>query len=166
MDQDGKPRRDLEDSSARNSACEETMNTSTSSVERYSTAELQSNSSGVDLRRSAVSPPPDFPREERSFSNTIGRILTKSKKKYYHDEQKEISATLIKEFMTMQIQRTDSNASQITNPSINSATNSELCLADKYGHLEEVLGHGAQATVRLAHLHQGNAAEKLWAVKV
>ena len=66
-----------------------------------------------------------------------------------------------------QIQRTDTENSQMTNNSImSSAAGSDVCLTDKYGHLEEVLGKGAQATVRLAHLHKANAADKLWAVKV
>jgi hypothetical protein len=160
-DRDHKNKLDDVNSSARISTPDElaTQNTSTSSVSDIRT------SVGSDIRKQVVSPPPDLPKIEHTFSQKLSRFL--SKKKHRTDE-KEITSNLIKELVLAQnqIQRTDTQSSQMTNTSImSSAATSDVCLSDKYGHIEEVLGKGAQATVRLAHLHTSKT-EKLWAVKV
>jgi hypothetical protein len=137
------------------------MHTSTSSVEG-----ADSRASVVsELRKQMVSPPPDLPKIERTFSNSLVRLISRKKNKI---EDKEMTSNLIKEFVLAQnqISRTDTQTSVMTNASLmSSVANSDVCLSEKYGHIEEVLGKGSQATVRLAHLHTAKT-EKLWAVKV
>jgi hypothetical protein len=85
---------------------------------------------------------------------------SKSKTNLDRDHRDSVTHHLFKELLTkftpkaldMSIHRTESHASQMTNASVASHTSVQShssCFAEKYGHLEEVLGHGAQATVRL-----------------
>jgi hypothetical protein len=117
----------------------------------------------------------DSPHSLHSATNTPERttskggfsFLKKKDKKGKHHHEEEHSNSLFKELMTNlslnphpslpspvnRLQRNDSNSSQISSVSVGIPPFSTKTFSDKYGHVEEVLGKGAQATVRLVILN-------------
>lgn len=104
---------------------------------------------------------------ERTASKGSFSFMKKKDKKGKHHYEEEHSNSLFKELLTNltlnphptlpspidRLQRIDSNISQMSSVSASIAPFSTKTFSDKYGHVEEVLGKGAQATVRLVSMN-------------
>ncbi|KAJ3380448.1 serine/threonine-protein kinase HAL4/sat4 [Entophlyctis sp. JEL0112] len=105
--------------------------------------------------------------ENRLFKNLMTPKFSDTHKSPDQSDQEDASSPLQRSAKKLNVSTfaRKKNSRTSSSPSQPSPVHSPLSLFDKYGKIDEVLGKGASATVRLAHKHDTSDHEVYYAIK-